>query len=281
MKKDLIIGCFTNYNWDKIKFWTNSIAASGFTGDKAIIIYNSDYATVQNLINQKFTIYAYNKDDAKQQVWYPGQFVIVVQRFMDLYKFFSQLDLSKYRYVIHTDVKDVIFQSNPSDWLTANMGNSKIVASCESLLYKDEPWGNANLQSSFPLVYETLKTKPIWNCGVQAGDVTTMKDLWLSIYLMCQGNAILNPDQAAYNVLLNTSAYADITKYTMSEDGWAAQLGTSMDPAKIVAFKPNLLEPQPTIQNGIVCTSTGVPHVVVHQYDRIPELKLLIEQKYG
>ena len=281
MKKDLIIGCFTNYNWDKIKYWVNSIEQSGFTGDKAMIVYNADFYTVEQLVKRNFMIYAFKRDDQRQMFFYPEQFVIVVQRFLDLYNFMNHIDISKYRYVIHTDVKDVVFQYDPSAWLQNFAEGSKIIASCESLAYQHEPWGNENLYYSYPMVYEKLKTQPIWNCGVQAGDVATMRDLWLNMYLVCKGSPMPNPDQAAYNLLLNSEPYKRITKFTMSEDGWACQAGTTIDPAKIAQFKPHLLEPQPTWLNNTACTSLGVQHAVLHQYDRIPEWKPIIESKFA
>lgn len=286
MKKDLIIGSFTNYDWDKIKFWANSIDRCGFTGDKAMIVYNSDFATVQRLIDRKFMIFAFNKDDSKQQFFFPAQqLIIVVQRFMDLYRFFGGIDLNSYRYVIHTDVKDVVFQTNPSDWLTENMGDAKILASCESIRYRDEPWGNENMAHSFPLVYDRIKDNPIWNCGVQAGTPEIMKDLWLNIFLISIGSqaatGVYNPDQAAYNVLLNTEPYKSITKFAMSEDGWACQAGTTIDPEKINAFRPHLLEAQPIWEDGYAKTSRGKIHPILHQYDRIPEWKTVVEQRYA
>lgn len=281
MKKDLIIGCFTNYNWDKIKYWVNSIEQSGFTGDKAMIVYNTDYYTVEQLAKRNFMIYAFQRDDQQKVFFYPEQLVIVVQRFLDLYNFMNRVDISQYRYVIHTDIKDVVFQYNPSAWLHNFAENAKIVASCESIRYQHEPWGNENLYYSYPMVYEKLKTQPIWNCGVQAGDPATMRDLWLNIYLLCKGSPMPNPDQAAYNLLLNSEPYKSITKFAMSEDGWACQAGTTIDPAKIEQFKPYLLEPQPTWMNSSACTSKGVQHAVLHQYDRIPDWKPIIESKYS
>jgi len=281
MKKDLIVGCYSNYDWDKIRYWVNSIDHCGFTGDKVMVIYNSDIETVKKLAEKKFQLFAFNQDPNTGTLFYPNRFVIVVQRFADLYRFFSTMDLDKYRYLIHTDVKDVVFQTNPSDWLTANMGDAKILASCESLKYCDEPWGNENIANSFPMVYDKLKDQPIWNCGVQAGVPEIMRDLWLVIYNMCTGNQVLNPDQAAYNVLLNHEPYKSITKFTMSEDGWACQAGTTVDPLKIANFAPNLLEPQPTWVDGYACTSKGVRHAVLHQYDRIPEWKTVIETRYS
>jgi hypothetical protein len=281
MKRDLIIGCYTNYDWSKIKFWANSIDYSGFTGDKAIIIYNSNYNTVKELIKRKFRIFGFNQDSNTGDLYYDRQLIIVVQRFIDLWNFFCKIDLTQYRYIIQSDTKDVIFQTNPSDWLTANMGDAKILASCESLKYKDEPWGNDNLQTSFPTIYDKLKDQPIWNCGVQAGEPNTMRDLWFSIYNLCKGTHIPNPDQAAYNVLLNLEPYKSITKFTMSEDFWAAQLGTTMDPLKMHTFLPNLLEPQPIFDGEYLTTSTGKIFSVIHQYDRVPILKDFFEKKYG
>jgi hypothetical protein len=281
MKKDLIVGVYTNYTWDKIKYWANSIDISGFTGDKLMIVYNTDNNTLQKIREREFKVYGFNQNPNTGDLYYDRQLIVVVQRFIDLWNFFSKLELDQYRYVIHTDVKDVIFQTNPSNWLTDNIGDAKILASCESLKYKDEPWGDENLQSSFPIMYEKLKNQPIWNCGVQAGEPNTMRDLWFSIYNLCKGTQIPNPDQAAYNVLLNLEPYKSITKYTMSESAWAAQLGTTMDPLKMHTFLPNLLEPQPIFKDGYVCTSTGIKHTIVHQYDRIPDWRNTIEQRYS
>ena len=282
MSKDLIIGSFTNYDWNKIKYWVNSIAASGFTGDNAMLIYNCEIQTAQALSERGFKIMAFNQDRNTGHLFFDGQLIIVVERFFHLWQFMDRLMKdSDYRYVIHTDVKDVVFQTNPSDWLTANMGDAKILASSESLQYQHEPWGKDNMARSFPWVYSAIKDQPIWNCGVQAGVPSVMKDLWINIYLLCKGNTVPNPDQAAYNVLLNLEPYKSITKFSTSEDGWACQAGTTIDPAKIAEFKQHLLEPQPLWDGNYATTSTGVRHAVLHQYDRIPDWKPIVEARYS
>ena len=225
---------------------------------------------------------AFNQDRNTGHLFFDGQLIIVVERFFHLWQFMDQLIKDNdYRYVIHTDVKDVVFQTNPSEWLTANMGDAKILASSESLQYQHEPWGNDNMARSFPWVYPTVKDKPIWNCGVQAGVPSVMKDLWINIYLLCKGNTVPNPDQAAYNVLLNLEPYKSITKFSTSEDGWACQAGTTIDPAKIAGFKQHLLESQPLWDGNYATTSTGVRHAVLHQYDRIPNWKPIVEARYS
>jgi hypothetical protein len=123
------------------------------------------------------------------------------------------------------------------------------------------------------------------NAGTIAGKFDAVIDLFLNIYLAC-GGAPANvpggggPDQAALNVLLNTVSYKNITNFATSESGYAAQLGTTADPSKIDQFRPFLLEPTPIFEDGIVKTSTGKPFAIVHQYDRVPEWRDIIEKKY-
>jgi hypothetical protein len=42
-----------------------------------------------------------------------------------------------------------------------------------------------------------------------------------------------------------------------------------------------LLEPLPKLENNKVVTSTGIEYTIVHQYDRNPEWKKVIEAKYN
>lgn len=281
-EKDLIIGAITGYDWDKIKYWVNSILLSGFTGDKVVVAFDCHSSTINKLNEAGFKTLVFNRD-SNGNFYYPSQipWAIVVERFFYYWQYVNSLPDNYYRYIITTDVKDVIFQSNPSIWLENNIDTYEIVASCESLLYKDEPWGADNLKGSFPFIYDNLKSKPIWNCGVQAGKQQTLKDLWLNIYLTCKAGARANPDQAAYNMLLNTRAYNKLTKFTMSESGWACQAGTTVDPKKIADFRANLLEPEPVWHSGFSHTSAGLVHTIVHQWDRIPEWLNDIERRYG
>lgn len=286
--KDIVIGCITNYNFDKIKYWVNSLDRSGFTGDKIMICYNIDYDVVEELTKRGYIIFGFHKNDEARRLEYNKKdFNICLERFIHIWYFLNNLqNKEQYRYVISTDVKDVVFQSNPSEWLEKNIGNKKINVASESLKYKDEPWGTHNLYQSFgPLIHQNNNENTIYNAGTISGEFNTFVDLCLNIFLAC-GGAPSNvpggggPDQAALNVLLNLQPYKDITNFATSESGYAAQLGTTADPNKIEEFKKVLLEPTPYLEDGIVKTSTGVPFSIVHQYDRVPAWKNIIESKY-
>lgn len=284
--KDVVVGCITNYNFDKIKYWVNSLDRSGFTGDKVMVCYNIGYNVVAELQARNYKVLGFKNIPEEKRLARDGNFNICLERFYDIWNLFKTLDMQNYRYMIATDVKDVVFQSNPSDWLERNIGDKKINVACESLRYKDEAWGNNNMMRSFgPAIYEGMKEKLIFNAGTLAGDCKTLLEFFLNIYMFCgrapeyvDGGG--GPDQAALNVLLQMEPYKAITNFAMSEDGWAAQLGTTVDPNKINSFRPHLVEPSPILKDGLVCTSVGKPFPLVHQYDRVPEWKAIIEAKY-
>lgn len=285
--KDIVIGAITNYDWNKIKYWVNSLESCGFNGTKAMVCYNVGYDVVSKLTDRGFLVFAFQKNDELSRVEYQKKdFNICLERFVHIWYFLSKIqNKENYRYLIATDVKDVIFQSNPSMWLERNIGDKKINVASESIRYRDEEWGKNNLLQSFgPMLYDANKDNIICNAGTISGEFNTTLDLFSNIFLSC-GAAPQNvpggggPDQAALNVLLNMSPYKEITSVAWSESGYAAQLGTT-GPQVDLVYGEKLLEPSPIFENGLVKTSLGVPFSIVHQYDRSP-WKEDIERKYS
>lgn len=278
---DLIIGCSTNYTWDTIKYWVNSVNTCGFTGDKVLIMMNADKYTMDKVVEAGFTVIGFNQDEQGNLV-YESPLKVHVERFLHIFNHLNKID---YRYVITTDVKDVVFQRNPVEFLEKELSpfaKWQLVFSSESMIYKDEPWGNQNLLETFgEYIYNYFKNNEIFNVGVLAGRGYAMKDLALNIFLASINKPIPIVDQSTFNVLVSMEPYQSTSRYLQSEDGWACQLGTTADPSKIEEFKPKLLEPSPKLYGDKVVTSKGDEYFIVHQYDRIPQWKELIEKKYG
>jgi len=280
--KDIVVGSITNYDFDKIKCWVNSLDRSGFSGHKILICYNIDYDTCEEITKRGYTIFGFKNNDEKKTLEYPKKdFSVVVERFLHMWYFLA--DKRDIRYIISTDVKDVIFQSNPSDWLDKNYKDG-ILASQESIMYCDEDWGKNNMKKAFgEIVYEEYKNEIIHNAGVIAGSPNYFIDLCLNIYLICNGmpgyiDGGGGPDQAALNIVLNSEAYKRCTFSVPSERAWAAQLGTVSNPRYF--GKTTAPCPKFDLEKGIVTTDSGEPFVIVHQDDRIPNLKKKIEEKY-
>lgn len=299
---DLIIGAITKYSYDKIEPWVNSIEKSGFTGKKALIVYDIEADVANKLIEKGFALFGFNKDE-KGNFSYKTDFSIMVERFVHAWYFLSRLE-DDIKNVIWTDVRDVVFQTNPSEWLEKNLFNvkDKIVVGSENFRYEDEPWGRNNLMLSFgPMLYETIKTHPINCAGVIAGEKQTVIDLFLNIFMLCRGSSPEipgggGPDQAALNILLSLEPFNSITKFCTTDDSWVCHAGTSKaailsgkgaigeeymrNPSILNKLESSMIGNDPVIKDDMVVNASGEPYAILHQYDRVNTWAPVIDKKY-
>jgi hypothetical protein len=299
MAKDLIIGGASNYNWDQLKYWVNSIKQTGFKGDIVIVATNMSGDTVKKLVEQDVKVYAYGKRSedggvAKSENNIPPH----VERFLFIWDFLRK-NKGEYRFVTVTDTRDVIFQKDPTAYLEKNLlvGSASMVCSSEGLEYKDEPWGSKNLLDTFgPILYDELKDNMIYNVGTIAGLSEEVGDLLVQIFFQSVNRPIPIVDQAVFNFIISLSAYDFEIIKTANSSGWAIQLGTTLEAIKagagdigqIVKQDPSKLDDyikvykdiQPVVDNDLVTTG-HVPFTIVHQWDRVPAIKELVMKKYG
>lgn len=296
MEKDLIIGGASNYTWDQLKFWVNSIKKTSFTGDIVLVVTNMTKETIDKLTSEGVIIYAYGKQDEKGNIVNQSQNAPHVERFIFIWDFLRK-HKDTYRYVVVTDTRDVIFQKNPMEFLKTNLSANSIVASSEGLQYKNEPWGNKNLLDTFgPLVYNEYNHKMIYNVGTIAGYSEEVRDLILQIFYQSVNRPIPIVDQAVYNFLINLYPLHGETLRTSNKDGWAIQLGTTeaaikagagdigmmvrQDPSKLDEYREAYKDIQPLIEDNIVTNGKNAFYIV-HQWDRVPSIRKIIEEKYG
>jgi hypothetical protein len=226
---------------------------------------------------------------------------VMVDRFFHLYSLLEMLehpmDVDR---VVMTDVRDVVFQSNPTEWLdTFFLTNTQLLVGSENMTYASEPWGRNNLKHAFGEYFlENNKAKEIYCAGVIAGTRMALKDFALNLWLICRG---LNPqvpggggpDQAAMNIALGMEAYKYNTKFSNPTEGWVVHAGTSLPAIQAGSggigeeYQRNPNMPLPfvrnvdyTFTNGEVFAN-GSKVTVVHQWDRVPEWRVAFEEKYG
>ena len=301
MGKDLIVGVVDNYDWNKIKYWANSIEQSGFDGYKALIVYNMDKNTAQKLTEKQFMLIGCSQYDEEKGFVFAGNTNIMVDRFLHIQNFLSMLDKPMdVNRVIITDVRDVVFQKNPTEWLDKNYLKSfDIVVGSENMTYDNEPWGKNNLTKSFGEYFlERKREHPIYCAGVIAGDLDSIKDFCLNLWLICRG---LNPwveggggpDQAAMNIMIDLEAYHFSTLFTDPSSGWVLHSGTSMPAIKAGSggigeeyirnpnMKIKFIEDNnySVVDDSIHINDNMV--TVLHQWDRVPDWKKMVEAKYG
>jgi hypothetical protein len=274
-QKDLIIGAFNNYtDYDVLKPWVQSIKDTGFDGDVVLIAIDAPKSIVLEIENAGVTVVEHPKQ---------GNMMVHMMRFLYIYDFLKKYH-NKYRFVITTDVRDVIFQSNPSLYLQKIYGSRDkgIMAQSEAILIQHEQWNRDNIIKNFgQYFYEDIKEKEVFNVGILAGTTEYIKDLCFALFQMSSNRPDWVADQAAYNMLLNFKPWNNVTTYLSLKDCWALNAHVTNKPDQMEQFGPYLLEKRPYMEDGTVKNSNGKPFVIVHQYDRVPEWMEYFSKKYG
>ena len=286
--KDLLFGAADNYTWKQIKPWAQSIRDSGFDGDVTLLVYRGDaedIAAAGSLLD--INVFTAHTDMWAKPINHHAQFRDTQShqmRFWHLVEWLNDTEIEQYRYIICTDVRDVIFQKNPSEFLRKRMLDFRfstgILAPSEGIRYCNEPWGADNLQKGFgPYMWERAQNYEIFNVGTIAGSARAIRDLAFTLYTMGEQRFIPN-DQSGFNLLVN--GYLLNVDRVGHDEGWACQCGTMADPEKIEAFRPHLLSPEPVFDDqGYAFTSDGQMFCLLHQWDRVPSITGKIETRYG
>lgn len=278
--KNLLIGVFSNYNWKIVEPWVISAKRNIKNADIVLVVLNSDFDTIDKITEHEVNVIICNADEEKRIVYNTSNFAPHIERFVHLYNYLKEVH-QNYKYVFTTDVRDVIFQNDPFEWMENNLDGKKVLCTSESLKYVDEPWGNENLMQTYgAFVHDKFKDKEIFNVGILGGESEYIKDLCLNLFLNCVNRPIPIVDQAVFNVTVNTKPYSDIFKFCRLSDGFAVNAGTTNDPNKNEMFRPKLLEEPAKFDGEIVSNSEGVQFVIVHQYDRVPEWNAVLDVKY-
>jgi len=256
--KDLVISAIANYLPEKIKIYIESLNLCGFTGDKVMICYNIPTETIDYLKSNGWECYG------MQLIGHPH-----MRRLVDMWYFLSN-DSRQWNHIITTDVRDIVWQTNPSDWLEQNLQSQIIVAS-ENIRNDDEPWAKKNIHEGYgPLFWESIKSNTVANVGVMGGKYQSMKDLLGLLWLVSQGGDTTHfTDQSALNLIVNNTLLSDKVKLT-------SEFALQVDSLKnLKRFEKKEIK----IKDGMVMNGEE-PYVLVHQYDRIEELNKVITEQY-
>ena len=106
--KNLVIGCSDGYEWDQLKYWVNSIRKTGYRGDVALVVLNGSAETLEELAAHKVQAITLNKDGFGN-AYHNSPIPVHVERFLHIYNHLRNC-VGVYRYVLTTDVRDVVFQ---------------------------------------------------------------------------------------------------------------------------------------------------------------------------
>lgn len=283
MTRDLVITASSGYTFEQVRCWLNSLDRSGFDGERVVVVANGEPSLISELRRRQCTVVT--RDELAGDILQPqdkpfADADICVERFILYWAFLKARTRANTRYVIAVDVRDVVFQLNPSDWLSRHMGDKKCVVSSEGITYGDQPWNRANMIETFGShVFEYMKDRLVWNCGTIAGELGLFRDLSLVLHRCCAG--MTYSDQASLNVLLALEPYRELTLFDDGSLGWACEAGTMSASARGPALSYRFQGREPLFDGDAVYTRAGRLFCIVHQYDRIASWKVALERRFA
>jgi hypothetical protein len=254
---DIVIGGVSAYGYEQIRVWARSLVASGFTGRKVLLAFHLEPDVIRQLEADGIEVLS-------AQAAGPARVNVYMQRLWDIGQ-------QQYRYALTTDVRDVVFQADPSGWLDTHLGDHDLVVSDEGVPFADQAWSRTNLTEAFgPGALDLLRHEPIINVGVFGGKAAAIRAAAVETYLLAlmAADRAKVADQAAFNLLLKWGCFPRVRR-TDDRDAFAAQLHVKLERGQ-----------PPMLRGGLVCNAAGAPYAIVHQYDRSPELKTLFEERY-
>jgi hypothetical protein len=266
----IIFTAIANYGISDIRTFVFSLNKSGYTDKKIALIYNLSDDTKEFLKLNGWELYEGVLSEH-----------IILQRFKDAYYLLKNINANEE--LIWLDIKDVIFQKNPKQWIVDRLhkNGKTILAFSECVKLKDDDWATVNCGTSFPMEWEFIKNNVSYCAGTIAGKSNAIADLFIEIYRWARTTS--NPqqlsDQAAYNVLLYLNHFKNTVDFVPQEDGFLTNLGTVL--IKKDYFGNNLLEKTPLYENNkFINPETNDEFYIVHQYDRNPYIKEKIINAY-
>src|SRR5258708_2703628 len=106
------------YKWSDLEPFVISLHCSGFKGSKVMLVNGITDELRGKFLEYGFTLVDY---DSTPECRKGGNYCF--ERFYPMNDFLSKHD-KEFRYLIHVDWRDVVFQTDPSLWLEKRLGSS-------------------------------------------------------------------------------------------------------------------------------------------------------------
>lgn len=283
--RDLLMGAVSGYSFQDIQYWVNSLEQSGYRGRALILAYSATYDLVDRLLERGVDVVTFGEEARRRRFAFPRKGFrhedTSIDRFYQMWRFLRS-QKEDFRHVLAIDVRDVVFQRDPCEWLEENLGAMKINVGSEGYRLGEEPWNSEVVLESYGAeVHGNVASREVYNAGTIAGRGDVMKDLALNVFLCSRHNSIPYTDQPALNILLSLEPYRSITRFNRPDDDWACQAATTAAGSDYLAMQGN---PTPAWTPGFdgeyVYARDGKKYCIVHQYDRVPEWKRRLQSKY-
>jgi len=294
-KNDLAVSVVRWYNWEQLRPYAVSLVKSGFSGTKLMFVERITDEARENLSRLGFylvdvdvrQLQGYRLDQGNNNM-HEGQ-AFMNARFSPVIDWLGAHPDT--RYVIWSDARDVVFQSDPSSWLESNCAPAKILAAGEHWCIKNgllnDTWMR---QAGDERAYAAIRECEVCCCGTIAGDAWALHLLFMEMRRMMQAAPSMIVDQAALNYVLRLPQFRDIVRIPKMQEGFALTAGVFFLGDTVYDYECKKNIPVTLIDEARPCfdkeasmiraPDTNVPFSLVHQYDRDPEWTRIMNERY-
>lgn len=271
MPEDLTIAVIRGLDWVSLRPYAVSLVRTGFKGMKLVLAEDTSEEVRAYLTKLGFTVVDRTPTPQGLDTWAYG-----VQRFPPAIQYLKE-NAGRFRYVLWTDVRDVVFQSDPFVWLEQNLAPNKIAIAGLGHAVKDCGYNDPWVKACSPQEWGHIRQLEAVASGTFGGEAEAMLSLFEAIYAGCK--AANNPwatDQGMLSILVRRpefNAHISHTGETFTAQWWPAR---SEDPF----MYPHYFRPNFDKTDGLVKGPGGVPYSVVHLYDRDVSWVSIMRERY-
>lgn len=255
MKRNLLLAAYNNYKEvEKVQDFVESYALIRRPQDDLCIIYD-EASDINHFLDQYSFI---------TQIRKPRE---SANDYADRFKHFADtIMISEHERFICADIRDIVFQSNPFEWMENNLEKSLVVCD-EGVPHSSTNGGIFTLnqvKDGFPDYEKSIFKKNVINVGCIGGD-RRVGHICQRVYEMCETvdeekihtNGSYAFDQAAMGILCHLTEERAFTHHSDGNESWCITMSTS----------PESLPYMDLIENKL-CTPKGEPYAIVHQAER-------------
>ena len=226
--QDLILGVLGT-QWERtrrpgVEVYLESINRSGFTGRKVMLTWDIHPETRVALFKYGFEVLDL---PSPPDAFFHARMRVCWEYLRDHHQ--------EFRYIFWLDVKDLVLQSNPSDWMEQNIGSAKLIASTECVTIEQEETNQLWARSILgPEKYLEIKDEEVINGGTWAGESATMTEVFHQVHLGCNTYTGGHPPcQIWINYVMRQSPFKEVLRIPRWSEGFAACLHPMWSPWRV------------------------------------------------
>lgn len=282
--KDAIVGVITGLTWPEIRTYAVTLSRCGFEGDKVMFVHNVSPEVIQKLMSLDFKLVLFDMPQEMEGLSCKATEDVAAWSTFIRYRYQVVLPwmrrfVADYRYLLCADVRDVMFQTNPVEWLEKYVqGKYSLVVGREGWRIGDQYHNNEWMKhaAESQAEYQRMREEEVLCAGCVAGTAPAMLRLYEEMWELCLRIDPLANEQAIFNCLMRKPPYDEITLCPTMAAGFVAT-GWRTKIFLPYAYSTDGSPYYNTDDHVVYTPNRQEVFCIIHQYDRDPEWSRAIE----